>query len=231
MVKPSSFHNNKRWHNWIVYDINDKFLQKYSKSLKGHLVDLGCGEAPYKKYFLQFVDKYTGVDWSNTLHNSKIDIHSDLNVEIDLEDEVADSIVSISVLEHLLEPQVFLNESFRILKKDGRMLLQVPWQWRLHEIPHDYFRYTPYALKNMFTKAGFNDVKIEATSGFFTTWLLKINYFTHRWVIGPKIIKWSIAIFLIPFWTFGQLLAPYLDRLDSDWEVETQGYFVLAKKK
>ena len=170
------------------------------------------------------------MDWSNTLHNSKIDIYSDLNVELDLEDEVADSIISISVLEHLFEPQVFLNESFRILKKDGRMLLQVPWQWRLHEIPHDYFRYTPYALKHMFTKAGFNEVKIEATSGFFTTWLLKINYFTHRWVIGPKIIKWSIAAFLIPFWTFGQLLAPYLDRLDSDWKVESQGYFVVAKK-
>ena len=231
MVKPSNFHNNRRWHNWIVYDINDKFLQKYSNSIKGHLVDLGCGEAPYKKYFLQFADKYTGVDWSNTLHNSKIDINSNLNVEIDLKDEVADSIVSISVLEHLLEPQVFLNESFRILKKNGRMLLQVPWQWRLHEIPHDYFRYTPYALKNMFAKAGFNDVKIEATSGFFTTWLVKMNYFTHRWVKGPKIIKWSIAIFLIPFWTFGQLLAPYLDMLDSDWKVETQGYFVLAKKK
>lgn len=230
MIKPSNFHNNRRWHNWIVYDINDKFLQKYSKYLKGHLVDLGCGDAPYKKYFLQFVDKYTGVDWSNTLHNSKIDIYSDLNVELDLEDEVADSIISISVLEHLFEPQVFLNESFRILKKDGRMLLQVPWQWRLHEIPHDYFRYTPYALKHMFAKAGFNEVKIEATSGFFTTWLLKINYFTHRWVIGPKIIKWSIAAFLIPFWTFGQLLAPYLDRLDSDWKVESQGYFVVAKK-
>ena len=82
MVKPSNFHNNRRWHNWIVYDMNDKFLQKYSKYLKGHLVDLRFGEAPYKKYFLQFVDKYTGVDWSNTLHNSKIDIYSDWKVEM-----------------------------------------------------------------------------------------------------------------------------------------------------
>ena len=81
MVKPSNFHNNMRWHNLIVYDINDKFLQNYSKYLKCRLVDLGCGEAPYKKYFLQFVDKYTGVDWSNTLHNSKIDIYIDWKVE------------------------------------------------------------------------------------------------------------------------------------------------------
>lgn len=81
MVKPSNFHNNRRWQNWITYDINDKFLQKYSKYLKGHLVDLGCREAPCKKYFLQFVDKYTSVDWSNTLHNSKIDIYSDWKVE------------------------------------------------------------------------------------------------------------------------------------------------------
>ena len=83
----------------------------------------------------------------------------------------------------------------------------------------------------MFTKAGFVEIEIEATSGFFTTWLLKINYFTHRLVKGPLIIKWIATALLIPFWTIGQVLAPYLDKLDNDWKIESQGYFVLAKKK
>jgi ubiquinone/menaquinone biosynthesis C-methylase UbiE len=118
-MKPSEFHSNRGWHNWVIYNIGDKFLEKYSKHLKGHLVDLGCGEAPFKNYFLQFADKYTGVDWLNAFHNSGINVVSDLNVGINLDDEVADSIISLSVMEHLCEPQVFLNESYRILKKGG----------------------------------------------------------------------------------------------------------------
>ena len=135
-MKISKLHSNRGWHNWSIYNIGDRFLEKYSKHLKGHLVDLGCGDAPFKGYFLQFVDKYTGIDWSNTFHNSAADVVSDLNVGINLDDEVADSIISLSVMEHLCEPQVFLNESYRILKQSGVMVLQVPWQWHVHEAPH-----------------------------------------------------------------------------------------------
>ncbi len=118
-MKPSKYHNNKDLVNWLVYEISDRFLIKYSKYIKGHLVDLGCGEAPYKEYFLQFATKYTGVDWSNTLHNSKADVVSNLNEKIELPDELADTVISLSVMEHLCEPQVFLNEAFRILKRGG----------------------------------------------------------------------------------------------------------------
>ena len=41
-MKPSKFHSNRGFHNWLLYDIGDKFLQKYSKFYKGVLVDLGC---------------------------------------------------------------------------------------------------------------------------------------------------------------------------------------------
>jgi SAM-dependent methyltransferase len=229
-MKPSEFHSNRRWHNWILYDIGDKFLEKYSKYFNGHLVDLGCGEAPYKEYFLQFADSYTGVDWTKTQHNSKADVVSDLNVKIELDDEVADSIITLSVMEHLYEPQVFLNESYRVLKEGGTIVLQVPWQWWIHEAPHDYYRYTPYGLKYMFEKAGYKDVQIEAQTGYFTVAIVKMNYFTNRFVKGPMIIKRLIRAFMIPFWTIGQLLAPHLDKLDKRWDLETQGYFVVAKK-
>ncbi|MDD5429596.1 MAG: class I SAM-dependent methyltransferase [Candidatus Omnitrophica bacterium] len=125
-MKPSKFHNNRGYLNWLVYDTIDKFLEKYSKYFKGHLYDLGCGEAHYKEYFLQFADSYTGVDWEKSLHDSKADIISDFNIRIAIDNEVADTIVSISVLEHLYKPQVFLNESYRILKQGGAIMLQVP---------------------------------------------------------------------------------------------------------
>lgn len=229
-MKISKYHTNRRWHNWLVYANLDRFLAKYAEYLHGDLVDLGCGEAPFKDFFLQHASTYTGVDWSNTMHMSGADVISDLNVKVDLESGIADSVVSLSVMEHLCEPQKFLDEAYRILKNDGYIVLQVPWQWWIHEAPHDYFRYTPYGLKYMFDKSGFKDVQIEPQSGFFTTWVLKINYFTARFVRGPNFLRWVSKVLLVPFWTVGQLLAPVLDKFDRSWSAEAQGYFVLARK-
>ncbi len=195
-MKPTKFHSNRQWYNWLVYNIADKFLEKYSKYYKGILVDLGCGEAPYKEYFLQYADKYIGVDWTNTLHNSKADVLSNLNEKVNLPDEYADTVVSLSVIEHLFEPQAFLNECYRIMKKGGTLVLQAPFQWWIHEAPYDYFRYTPYAFKYMLDKAGFVDIKIEPQSDFFTMWLLKFNYFTLRFIKGPKSFRTIIKSIL-----------------------------------
>ncbi len=112
--KPSLYHKNRKAYNWLAYDRGDKWLLEYSKYYKGILVDLGCGTAPYKDFFLQYVDKYIGVDWTNTLHNSKADIISNLNKKIELPEQYADTRVSLFVIEHLCKPQIFLNESYRI---------------------------------------------------------------------------------------------------------------------
>lgn len=230
MIKPSEFHSNKKPYNWLIYDISDKWLESYSKYYKGTLVDLGCGEAPHKNYFLQYVNKYIGVDWTNTLHNSKADIISDLNKKIEIENDFADTIISLSVMEHLCEPQIFLNESYRILKKDGTIILGVPWMWWIHEAPHDYFRYTPYGLKYMFEKAGYKDIQIQPTTGFFSMWFLKMNYFSLKWIKGSKIRKAFTKAFLIPFWYTSQKLAPWLDNKHRGWSLESAGFFVVAKK-
>jgi SAM-dependent methyltransferase len=230
MIRPSEKHNNKSAVNWLVYDLGDKLIQKYKKFYKGKLYDLGCGEKPYKEYFLQYVDEYIGVDWSDTLHDLKADIVADLNKPLPIEDEVADTLISFSVLEHLCEPQTLLNEAYRILKKDGYFILQVPWQWSVHEAPYDYFRYTPYRLKYLFEKAGFKEVEITPNAAFFTMWLLKINYFSSRFIRGPKPLRFLIKGMLLPFWTINQLLAPLLDKLDRHPDLETGGYTVVARK-
>jgi SAM-dependent methyltransferase len=227
---PSKYHNNRGACNWLAYDNGDKWLLEYSKYYKGILVDLGCGEAPYKEFFLQYADKYIGVDWTNTLHNSKADIVSNLNEKIELPDQYADTIISLSVMEHLCEPQIFLNESYRILKDGGMIVLSVPWMWWIHEAPYDYFRYTPYGLKYMFEKAGFKDIHVQPVSGFFTMWFLKMNYFSESWIRGSKIRQGVTRALLTPIWYLVQKLAPWLDSLHRGWSLESVGFFVVAKK-
>lgn len=228
---PSAYHNNRQHHNWLAYNQGDKSLVGNAPLYRGAMYDLGCGEAPYRDFFLQFAESYTGVDWSNTLHNSKADIVADLNKPLPINTGVADTVISLSVLEHLSEPQVMLNEAFRILKPGGTLILQVPWQWWIHEAPYDFFRYTPYGLEHMLKKAGFSDITVTAQSGFFSMWFLKFNYFSRRFVRGPKWLHFLILCVLVPVWYVNQWLAPYLDKLDRNWIAESAGYQAIAIKK
>ncbi|WP_198166338.1 methyltransferase domain-containing protein [Prosthecochloris sp. HL-130-GSB] len=115
----SSTHTNRRPYNWLVYNIGDRFLEKYIPYYKGVMYDLGSGESPYKDFFLQHVDQYIAVDWAESLHDLKADILADLNKPLPIESSVADTVISLSVLEHLHSPRTLLGEAYRILRRGG----------------------------------------------------------------------------------------------------------------
>ncbi|WP_100086098.1 methyltransferase domain-containing protein [Vibrio sinaloensis] len=208
----------------------DDFLSANKHLFEGQVYDFGCGESPLKSFILSSADNYIGVDWSNCYHSSAPEIIADLNKPLPIESSSADTIISMSVLEHLCEPQNMLNEAYRVLKPEGSLVLQVPWQWWIHEAPYDFFRYTPYGLKYMLEKAGFKQIEVKASSGFFTTQVMKWNYFSLRFIKGPKIVRKAIELFLSIFWWLGQKSAPYLDKLDRRPELECYGYTVIARK-
>jgi SAM-dependent methyltransferase len=229
--KPSAVHGNRKAHNWLIYDCYDRSLLKNAEFISGIAYDLGAGDAPYRSWLLTLASDYRSVDWPNSHHkNSAIDIAADLNGPLPIGSEVADTVLAFSVLEHLHCPQNALEEACRILRPGGHLLVQTPWQWWIHEQPHDYFRYTPYALRRMVERAGLSVVGIQAEAGFFTTVILKLNYFSLRLIRGPIWLR-SIIRFTLSFvWWPTQRLAPLLDKMDRDWELEAPSYFLVAKK-
>lgn len=231
MKKPSKNHTNRKAHNWLLYDIADKYLIEYAPFYKGVMLDLGCADKPFEEFFKQYVDSYIGVDWTKTLHSSKADIVADLNKEIEIEDRFADTIVALNVLEHLYNPQLFLKETYRLLKSDGTLILHIPFQWWVHEAPHDYFRYTPYGLRYLLNNAGYEDILIQPASGFFTTIFMKINYFSLKALKGSPTKRNIMQMLLKPFWYLNQIIAPKLDSLHRGWSLEAQSFFVVAQKK
>jgi len=230
-MKISQKHPNRQPHNWLIYDVNDQWLEKYIHMYEGTIYDLGCGESPYREWFLNYASSYLGVDWSDSFHNLSADIQADLNQMLPIESEVADTVVSFSVIEHLHNPQLMLSEAYRILKPNGSFIAQVPWQWGIHEAPYDFFRYTPYALKKLLTTAGFDEINIEAQSGCFTMLTMKLNYLSTRLIKGPQLIREVIKLPFYLIWYIAQKIAPYLDKLDKNWDLETTGFFITAKKK
>lgn len=231
-MKASIRHPNRKAHNWLIYDLGDKLLEQASQYVKGDVYDLGCGSAAYREWVLDSGNSYCGVDWSNARGGANVDIICDLNKKIELPDNVADTVLSFSVLEHLYAPESFLKECFRVMKNGAYILLRVPWQWQVHEAPHDYYRYSPNGLHHLLTKAGFSVVDVRPLSGLMSTLVLKANLFTRRKIRGPRLFRRGCEQALTPFWFLGQLLAPQLDKhFDNDWDREAAAFFVIAQKK
>ena len=224
----TDYHPNSGLHNWLIYRKMAAHLDAHADRITGAVYDLGCGDSPYRDLALRHGDSYTGVDWENSPHSPRADVIADLNQPIDLPTAGADTVLCVSVLEHLRRPEAFLQEAARLLKPGGVLVLQVPWQWSLHEMPYDYFRYSPSVLTDMLTSSGFRDIEISSLGGFFSAQALKFNYFSKRFVRGPAALRWLISLLFLPIWLIDQLLAPLLDHLDRNWAMETSGYFVVA---
>lgn len=216
-------------HNWLGMRLVNGQVCRRLPELRGQVLDLGCGRRPFEADILRHAAGYVGVDWGMTLHELRADIVADLNGPLPIPSESFDHVVSFEVLEHLAEPAVMLAEACRVLKSGGELTLSVPFQWRIHEPPWDYYRYTRYGLEHLLKKAGFTDVGIEPLSGFWAALVLKCNYQLLRLVRGSRFRRAVMRVLLVPFWYAGQCLAPLLDRVMPD-ERETIGYFVRARK-
>jgi len=229
-MHPSGKHPGRHAFNWSIYDAGDAMIERHRPNLRGLLIDLGCGDRPYEAYLRQYCDQYIGIDWGSTQHTRVADVLADLNEPLPVQDAVADTVISFSVMEHLREPSLFLREAARIMRPGGKIILQVPFMWRVHEAPHDFFRYTLYGLDYLFRGAGFVDVVVEPTTGFWTMWTVKLNYQVIRLINGPRPVRAVLRACLNAAFWINQHVAIWLDRVWPSSSEETAGYFTVARK-
>lgn len=134
----------------------------------GDLADLGCGKAPLMGSYAKYCTSSLLVDWENSAHpNSLLDISQDLNDPLtSIKSESLDTVLLSDVLEHIREPAKLLVEISRILRPGGYLILNVPFAYRLHEQPYDYYRFTSYALEYLVNKAGLRVIELRALGGW-----------------------------------------------------------------
>ena len=81
-----------------------------------------------------------------------------------------DAVLSLSTLEHVYKLDETLAELSRILQPRGRLVLLVPFMFRVHGHPDDYRRGTPSFWCRKLAQAGFDNVVVEALAwGPFST--------------------------------------------------------------
>ncbi len=231
MKRPTAGHPNLSGHNWLAYRLLDRDLLRVSRLVRGEVLDAGCGACFYRTYVLQHATRYFGVDRVAAPGRSPPDMIADLSDGLPLADASFDTVLCLSVLEHTARPGHSMAEIARVLRPGGCLILQVPWQWHVHEAPNDYFRFTPYALRTICEDVGLECFELSCQGGCFSMLALKCNYLSLRLVRGPEPVKALARTLLWPAWAAMQSLAPMLDRLDRNWEAETGGYFVVARKR
>lgn len=228
-------------------------LHAVAPKTRGRLLDVGCGEKPYEPIFSPYVSEYVGVEYSPTFEGTqtsarptKPDFFYDGKV-LPFESRSFDSVISIQVLEHTPDPQSVVNEMGRVVKADGVVVVCVPFSFRLHEEPNDFFRFTPHGLRSMFDTAGLTVEEIWNQGDLWSVLGHKLNsYLAFRVArldalaqMMGKLGHEETRTATPRFWTFPVVLplmamvsggARVLDRIAPDG-TETLNYLIVGRPK
>lgn len=234
---PNNFAGKLKFYGRMLLDLQlltiFKDVKKHLPTYKGNVLDIGCGQSPYKFLLNNQKTKYFGidiVDADNFGYNNP-DVTSFDGKNIPFQDESFDAVICTEVLEHVQEYQYLIDEMHRTTQKNGVALVTIPWSARYHYSPYDYFRYTPSSLKTMFSK--FSEVKIIPRGNDFTVVGSKIIVIFFRAFFPPQ--KWKY-IFL-PFYIIGLpilMIAMIVAHLSILFKIgsgdDPLGYTIILKK-
>lgn len=164
-------------------------LREVAPLASGTMLDVGCGDKPYEQFFTPYVSKYIGVEHVTTYANTNAGTRGRADVlyegdRLPFDDASIDTVLCAQVLEHTPEPQKLLTEIARTMRPGAVAILSAPFSFRLHEEPHDYFRFSPHAWKTMCDAAGLEIERLIPHGGFWTLMAHKMNSFLALRVVG-----------------------------------------------
>lgn len=167
------------------------------------VLDFGCAEMPYRHLFPDECE-YMGADLPGN-PDATVEISPDGRLALD--DESVDLVLSSQVLEHVADPNLYLNECWRVLKPGGRLVLSTHGLMTWHRDPVDYWRWTGEGLQKVVVDHGFSLISFQGVMGLAATGL---QFFQDATLAGIPRIFWR------PYCLVFQLSCALFDRFQSD---------------
>lgn len=213
----------------LIADITASYYEIYiRKYAKGKLIDIGCGKVPFYEAYKDYITDNICVDWENTSHkNDYLDYECDLTKKLPFDEGEFDTILVSDVLEHLSQPEFLWEEIARLLTTGGKILMSVPFYYCIHEAPHDYYRYTEYALHRFAASVGCEIIFISPLGGIPEIIAdILAKQFQSIPILG-KILATGIQHFTYAFvrTRFGKKMS---EKTSIKFPI---GYFLVAEKK
>jgi len=207
--------------------MSDLVAAQYHRQLGHHaggrLLDLGCGKAPLYGIYAPLVREITCVDWAPGEH---VDLSCDLSQPLPFADAQFDTIILSDVLEHVPDPELLWREMTRVLSPGGKVIMNVPFYYSIHAHPHDYYRFTNFALERFVVINGLELVQLYAFGGIVEILCdLQAKALSKVRVAGPPLamlMQWTANWFVQT--ALGSQVASASSRHFP------LGYFMIAKK-
>lgn len=173
----------------------------------GRVLDVGCGRKPYRS--LVRCEEYIGLERDTPENRSQnvADLFYDGGI-LPVADASFDWVLCNQVLEHVFNPDQFLAEIARVLKRDGGLLLTVPFLWDEHEQPHDFARYSSFGTAFLLQRHGFAILEQRKTLADVRAVFQILNGYIYKVTAtkSPYLNLLACMFLIAPFNLLGQIL-------------------------
>jgi SAM-dependent methyltransferase len=146
-------------------DVNQRvYLQTQVPSVDGPVLEVGSKEYGSTSSFrtLYQGSEYVGLDMAD---GTGVDVVADLTQGIGpLREGHFALVICCSVLEHVTRPWVFAENLTRVVRPGGKLFMSVPWVWRYHPYPDDYFRFSHKGVMQLFDRFAWDKMYYTTTA-------------------------------------------------------------------
>jgi SAM-dependent methyltransferase len=159
---------------------------------RGILLDVGCGMKPYVELFAPYVDRQIGLDYSPTSghRGNAADVCGDA-AAIPFRADSVDTVISISVLEHVEDPDAVVGEIARVVRTGGLIMMTTPFVFPVHATA-DYFRFTAAGAALLMRRHGIDVLEQPPLTGGGLTLVILFNILWFN--LGFMSTKWLYPV-------------------------------------
>lgn len=126
------------------------YLKRFMPSVSGPVLEVGSKDYGSTASFRDFYadSEYVGIDMQP---GKNVDLVVDLTQGIgELRTNHFALGICCSVLEHVRRPWVLAEHLTSVIRTGGALYMSVPWVWRYHPYPDDYFRFSWRGILELF---------------------------------------------------------------------------------
>lgn len=202
----------------------DKLIEPYQT--KARVLDIGAfGMPSYAKYFTNRIGMDikpgSGVDVVGSVYSTPFS------------DNEFETILCLSVLEHLEHPSKAIAEMKRILKPGGKILVSVPFMFPIHDAPGDFWRFTKFGLRSLFADWDIRQLQAETnTQETIAVILQRLGYQTKlRFNKVSKFLIFLVAKILVHMPNLVKKVYSGIQKTVEEPEAFASAFFMVAYKK
>lgn len=218
---------------WLAFSFSAATLAKWRASrgptrsvCSGTVLDAGSGRGAWENIVRRNGAEYHSVELAPRGDHSPT-WRADICDMPQVPSNTYDAIICHQVLEHVTRPAAALAEMHRVVKPGGALVISVPHLSRRHELPNDFFRFTPEGMAALAGQAGLEIVEGQTYGGPLSFLHHQASMIFPGVLAGIPVLGPLAILANLPF-TWGFL---YLDRLLDRSALLPLGVILVARKK